>query len=124
MKTMCISLMGLLMIACLAFGQTNDSKSLDTILKNYLNALKSDNAGLRNSALYQIVKIKAQYPEADLGVCEKCIAQMSSKDKNTHVRINAGLALLCLKDRQLPTKVQATTEEEPTKFFARLHQEI
>ncbi len=40
------------------------------------------------------------------------------------VRINAGLALLCLKDRQLPTKVQTTNEEEPTKFFARLHQEI
>ncbi len=124
MKTMCISMMGLLMITTLAFGQAKDSKSLDVILKNYLTALKSDNAGLRNSALYQLVQLKAKYPDADLSACEKCIAQMSSKDKNTRVRINAGLALLGLQDAQLPTKVKANDEQEPTKFFARLHQEI
>ncbi len=124
MKTMCISLTGLLMMATLAFGQVNDAKSLDSILKNYLTALKSDNAGLRNSALYQLVQLKAKFPKADLGACQRHIAQMSSKDKNPRVRINAGLALLFLNDTQLPTKVKINSEEEPTKFFARLHQEI
>ena len=124
MKTTMITLTGLMLIASAVFANIESPKVLDQAVTNYSNALKSENPGVRNSALYQIVRMKNVHPEADYASLKKVMKKMAEKDDNALVRVHAKLTLLYIDDPVLSEKVRTVRGEEDFQFFQRLHNEI
>lgn len=98
---------------------------ISTALNNYMSYLKSENHGLRNNAIYQIVQIKSRFPEADLSMFNKKLAKMALNDKEVMIRSHAFLALAYLNDDKLVEKVKLQfNNEEPEAFYERLDQQV
>ena len=124
MKTTMITLTGLMLVASAVFANIESHEVLDQAVHNYTNALKSDNPGVRNSALYQIVCMKNVHPEANYAPIKKVVKKMADKDDNALVRVHAKLTLLYIDDPDLSNKVRTVRGEEDIQFFQRLHNEI
>ncbi len=124
MKKLFIVLIVTLLATGLSFAKdAPKSSQLDIAAKNLLMSLKSDNAGVRNSALYQIAKIRAQYPDYDLSKVEKEVEKVAQKDKSAIVRVNANLVDTVLNDKVAESQVNLAAAE-PQEFFTDLYNSI
>jgi len=88
-----------------------------------LKALKSDNPGIRNSALHQITVLKAKYPNFDLTKVEKQVKKLSQKDSELLIRVNANITYLYLTNRNLTDKINTDTID-PKIFFKELYAQV
>ena len=71
-------------------------EKFEIAVKAYKDALNSDNIGVRNSALYQIAKLKKLTPEYKLSKFDKSLLSMTKKDDEGYLRVNAKLVYLML----------------------------
>ena len=120
-------LMNVSLIFVLLAGLVNAKPSLDkidTAISGYVQALKSDNAGLRHSALYQLALIKSEYPEINFDYVDRQLEKMSKKDKFNLIRLHANLTRAYLQDSDLQAKVKVEKSDNPVDFFKNLSQEI
>ncbi len=124
MKKLFIVLILTLLATGLTFAkETPKDSHLEIAAKNLVMSLKSDNAGVRNSALYQIAKIRAQYPDFDLSKVEKEVEKVAKKDKSAIVRVNANLVDTVLNDKTAESMVNLAAAE-PQEFFSDLYNSI
>ena len=119
MKRM-IFLFAMLVVSSAVFAGTPD---LDKAVNGYMQALKSDNIGLRYSAIYEIAQLKCLYPEYNYSRVEKVLNQISRKDDQTIIRVHASLVNDYLKSDNVSC-VKAADTEDPMMFFDALHHEF
>ena len=116
-----------LMITFTATLFAGNSNSVDNKLQlatnGYINALKSDNPGIRNSALHQLTVLKAKYPDFNLRKVEKQVKKMSKNDPELLIRINATITYRYLMNQELTSKVNRTTND-PKIFFQDLYVQV
>jgi hypothetical protein len=124
MKKIVIIIVALSLASAVAFGANPNKACFDRALTNYANALKSDNSGLRNSAAYQIARLKGVYPDADFSIIMDTLNKVAKNDQNSLVRVHADLTYAYIKDSQLVTKVKAENPEESMDFYNKLHNEL
>ncbi len=91
---------------------------------NLMQALKSDNQGVRNGSLLVLAKIKSDFPETDLTDLNKTLIRLSADDEATFIRANANLTYIYLNSVELPKTVKVDSTENPAVFFNKLYQEI
>jgi hypothetical protein len=101
-----------------------DAAAISKILGHYKNSLKAENDGIRQSTLYQLARIKADYPWANLAGIMDDVKRVSKKDKSETVRIQANLVLAYLKDDSLSKKVQPEVPDEYAGFYSRIQAEL
>lgn len=112
-------------LAQAADGQTVlDSATLAAAVKNYKFALKSENPGVRSSALYMLAQIKSRYPEANLGEFKSELGKLSRKDNDPLVRVHANLVLSYVSDDALAARIKPEGSEMQPAFYARLIETI
>jgi len=91
--------------------------------EGYLIALKSDNPGIRNSALQQLAVLKARYPNYDLTKVEKQVKKLSHKDSELLIRINANITYRYLTNRELTDKINIDNVDSKS-FFKELYGQV
>jgi hypothetical protein len=100
------------------------SKRLELAKNALVASLKSDNDGVRNSAIHIIAQIKAQYPTADLSIFNKKLTNMAKDDSRSYIRANANLTYIYINSADLPYKVKVEDKENPAVFFNSLYSEL
>jgi hypothetical protein len=124
MKNIVIFLVAFMIISTAVMAQAPAKLDFAKILPGYIMALKSDNAGLRDSAAYQIAIIKAAHPEVDFTIVEKVLNRVAKNDESSLVRIHADLTLSYLQDAKLAQKVKPANPEDSLEFYNKLHSEL
>jgi len=126
MKRVYVTMM-ILLAAVLSNAQTSshpemkDHARAKRIIMGYVRALQSDNMGVRQSALYQLARIKSHFPEVDLTNTLDQIAQLSKKDEEPVVRVQASLILVYLQDRELLQTIKPESPADPVNFYNQVH---
>lgn len=97
---------------------------IEKLIKLYKESLKVDNEGIRQSTLYQLARIKVDYPWADLRDITKDVKRVSQKDESATVRIQANLTLAYLTEEGLSKKVQPLVPDEYAGFYNKVQSEL
>lgn len=100
------------------------AEKIEKLIKLYKESLKVDNEGIRQSTLYQLARIKVDYPWADLSDISKDVKRVSQKDKSATVRIQANLTLAYLADDELSKRVQPVVPDEYAVFYNKVQSEL
>jgi hypothetical protein len=117
----------ILMAAMLSFAQSSDHPEMTDrakakrIILGYERALQSDNMGVRQSALYQLARIKSRFPQVDLLNTMDKVAQMSKKDEEPVLRAQASLTLVYLQDKELMQSIKPDVPSDPVDFYNQVH---
>ena len=90
---------------------------LNLAKKSYLNALDSDNAGVRNSAMFQIIKLKATYPDENVKAYVNKVKKISENDPFYSMRSHAHLTMMFLENSELAKLVNPEDYPDPDSFF-------
>ena len=117
-----ITLVALLIIACQSFAQTEKPDDFVEFAKQkYLEALKSENYGVRNRTIFNILILKSRYPDQNYNVFIKQFNKMSQKDPCCMNRVHGNLAVQFLKNDQLVKSVDPVEYVDPVVFFNELY---
>ncbi len=96
---------------------------LELAEKAYKLALKSDNAGVRNSALHRIAVLKSRTPEFETNEYKSILKSMANKDDKAYIRVNAKITLDLLNNKNLIENVDTETVD-PNEFFNSIHMKM
>lgn len=111
-----------------AFAQAKekpvDAATISKVLGFYKSSLKAENEGIRQSTLYQLARIKVDYPWANLAGIMDDVKRVSKNDNSETVRIQANLILAYLKNDGLSKKVQPEVPDEYAGFYSRVQSEL
>lgn len=118
-----VSVLALVASTGFAKPDTLSKEKLDMAVKSYKVALTSDNAGVRNSALYQIAILKTIYPELNTNELDRVLVHVTNKDSVNFIRVNANLTRLLLNDKELTNSVNVETID-PSEFFSGLYSKL
>ena len=101
-----------------AFAQTE--RAIDDAKANYLQALKSENEGVVESALFHSMKYKLYYPEQNTSNLEKRIEKLIEDGKSETIRYKAFLVNEFMQNEQLMNNVERADYKEAEGFFRML----
>jgi len=128
MKRGVVLFVAVVMAASLSYGQKKpdcpDKARLCKALQGYRECLRSENVGVRTSALYQLAKLKSCYPALDLSEMIQDVNRLCQKDKEPLVRVQANLTYAYVTDDSLSAKVKTEVEGNPVEFFNRIQTEL
>lgn len=110
------------MLSAAVFAQ--GAKVIEKAPKNFENALKSDNDGLVESAIFLVVKFKLFYPEEDIKKVEKQIDRLVSDGSTGAIRYKAYLASEFLKNGELLANIAKEDYKDADGFFKMLADEL
>lgn len=113
MKLYAIVFVVLLSVA--VFGQS--AEAVDKAPQNFEKALKSDNPGLIESAIFLTVKYKLFYPEKDTENLVKAIDRLVIDGQTKSIRYKAYLASEYLKHGELLANVEKENYKDGDQFF-------
>lgn len=125
MKKLMIVFVLLIIFTAASFaGNSNpiDNK-LQKATNGYIDALQSENPGIRNSALHQLTVLKAKYPNYDLTKVAKQVKKLSKNDSELLIRVNAHLTYRYLTNMELGDKIDTNTID-PKSFFKDLYGQV
>lgn len=124
MKKSMIIIASLLVFATAGFSQIVTAKKIERAIQGYYMALKSDNNGLKNDAIFQLSRLKSTFPDLDLSQAVKELRKAIKTEKNPLVRMHADLAIIYLNDNSLAKILKIEQDEDSMTFFTRLHTKI
>ena len=108
--------------------QASDEDRLELAVNNYLEALTSENNGLVESAIFNSLMLKVQYPEANIDPIKSRLAKLAVQGSSHVIRYKAYLGLTFLNNRNEfagAEELAALIEyEDPNEFFVFLDNEI
>lgn len=93
-------------------------------VEGYRMALKSDNAGLRYSAMHQLALLKSRHPEVNIEPVNNDLKKLIAREEYTSIRLRAELTRVYLNDKALADTVKAGDFENPTTFYNTLLTEV
>ncbi|MCK5737817.1 hypothetical protein KAH55_01495, partial [bacterium] len=113
-------------LACLLLATNIQAASypenyLDQAEKNYERLLHTENTNVRNSAIFQILRFKARYPDRDFSRFIKEFRKMSQEDGDFINQIHAQLAVCCLCDCQILKSVNPWQYKDSVIFFSEIY---
>lgn len=115
----------LVLSTTVCFAQTQKlSQYLKQANQAYLLSLKSENNGVRNSAIFNVVQYKKLYPAKDFNPFAKEIQKISKTDPMVQNRLHAHLALICLEQPEVMATIDPNTFEDPIVFFDALYEQL
>ena len=88
----------------------------------YLNSLDCQTSGVRSSAAFLIVKMKAQYPSMDISAQVKKLKRLSETDFDLATRIHCQMAVYILENPNATVLVDPTDYQEADKYFAKVYE--
>ena len=90
--------------------------------QNYLLALQSEHACIRNSAIFRVMQYRAHFPQEEVQPFVKVLREMSMKDASPQNRLYAFIACTFLQNEKLQRTAGAPPklEEDKEAYFARL----
>lgn len=126
MKKVLGGILVLMLAAAPLFADANtvSKENLELAKKGLMFSLKSENAGVRNSALHILAKVRADHPNANLSGFNRVLTDMSKKDDMKAIRANANLAYIYINSNELPARVRVEDREDPSIFFNDLYTEL
>jgi len=108
--------------------QASDDDRLEQAVNNYVKALKSDNDGLVESAIFNSLMLKIKNPGVDIRPVKDVLASLTLKGNSHVIRYKAYLGLTFLSNRDAfagAEELAALVEyEDPNEFFVFLDNEI
>jgi hypothetical protein len=110
------------MLSAAVFAQS--ARVVERAPKNYENALKSDNPGLVESAIFHVVKFKFFYPEEDIQQLETQIDLLVNDGDTKTIRYKAYLASEFLKNGELLANIEKEDYKDGDSFFKKLADEL
>ncbi|MBN1780376.1 hypothetical protein JW948_04565 [bacterium] len=119
MKRLLIVAFALLGVTSAGFAGDVD---FDKAVSGYIQAIQSDNSGLRYSAIYQVAQLKNAFPNEDFSRVERVLERVSKRDNQAVIRFHAGLVADYLKNGNT-NGVRVKSDDDPMIFFNALHQE-
>ena len=115
-------LMILLLTASVTYAQTKKSAEyLQFAKQKYLEALDSDNHGVRNRTIFLVVCYKMQYPDDDLKPFLKKLHKMSQTDPYLLNRIHGNVASMLLENDALLQAVNPFDYDDQSVFFNKVY---
>jgi len=106
----------LIVFSISAFAQS----SLPKASENYLHALKSNNIGVLESAVFNIVKLKLQFPQQDTDKLLAALKELSQNADDESLRYRAYLAASFLQQDDLRSRIKVKNHEDAEAFFVLL----
>lgn len=106
----------LIALSISSFAQTNLPKASE----NYLHALTSDNAGVVESAVFNIVQLKLHFPKQNTDQLLKALHELSQNAESESLRYRAYLAASYLEQHSLRAKIKIQKYEDIESFFVML----
>ncbi len=103
------------------FDNFMSGKIMEKSTQNLLSNLASPNAGVRHSTLHVLVRLKSDYPNLDMSVFYNAVTKMSNSDPIPHLQVDAKIALLYLKEKELATKIKVAEGDAPGDTFTQIH---
>jgi hypothetical protein len=90
--------------------------------RNYLLALNSEYACIRNSAIFHVMRYQARFPQDDLRPFVKLLREISRNDPSPQNRLYAFLACTFMENEKLmqAAGVPPAQEDEKDLYFVRL----
>ncbi len=123
MKRMIQATAMVVLFATLAMANTNGTAN-DKIAKNYAYSLKSENAGVRHSAIFQLVRMKSENAQLNANEINRNLLKVAKSDDFALIRFHARLAYTYLNDTKLANQVKVENFENPMGFFIELHRMV
>lgn len=120
MRTFILTLIVAVSVA--AFAQTE--KTVNNAPANYVKALKSNNDGMVESALFHSMKYKLYYPEQNTSDLEKQIERLVENGKSNAIRYKAFLAAEFMQNNTLMNKIEKEDYKDADEFFKMLGKEL
>jgi hypothetical protein len=120
MRTLILALIAVVSFA--AFAQTE--KTIESAPANYIKALKSDNDGMVESALFHALKYKLYYPEENTSDLEKQIERLVDNGNSETIRYKAFLANEFMQNHQLMNRIEKADYKDAGEFFKMLSEEL
>lgn len=120
MKYFTVLFFGIFLLSAAA----QNSKYSDQAPQNFLKALKSDNTGLVECAVFHTVKYKLYYPEQKLSDIVPELENLSQNGKSEIIRYKALLAVQFLKNDSLLAKIKKENYKDANQFFLMLGNEL
>lgn len=106
-------------------GENDRSKSMLVRTEIcYKNSLETGNIGVRNSALLEIVKMQALYPNVEFPCLKRAIKKMIKNEPEVVIRTNAQMALEILENPHMANLVDSVDEYDPNAFFDKFYLKI
>jgi hypothetical protein len=121
-KTLIMAWLLASLIGCAAAKGQLWSNKQSVAKQNYLRALNSKHACIRNSAIFQVMQYQARFPQEDLRSFVQRLRELSVKDASPEIRLYAFLAFTFLENEELLAAAGAPpkSEEEKEAYFERL----
>jgi hypothetical protein len=89
--------------------------------RNYLLALSSEYACIRNSAIFHVMRYQARFPQDDLRPFVKSLREMSQNDPSLQNRLYAFLACTFLENEKLLQAAGTPPKQEDDKDIYFVH---
>ena len=109
-------------VGFVALAQTE--KTIESAPANYLKALKSDNDGMVESAIFHSLKYKLYYPEQETANLEKEINNLMTDAGSETIRYKAFLAAQFMQNDVLLDSVEKKDYKNEAEFFKMLSEEL
>jgi len=120
MKTLFVIMVVLFSMA--VFAQSE--KMIENAPENYLHALKSENSGVVESAIFHSLKFKIFYPEQNIARLDREISKLIKEGKTASIRYKAFLVTQCINCEELLTKIEKEDYKDADKFFTLIAQKV
>jgi hypothetical protein len=120
MRTLILAL--IVAVSFAAFAQTE--KTVESAPANYVKALKSDNDGMVESAIFHSLKYKLYYPEENTAKLEKEIEKLVENGNSDAIRYKAFLAAEFMQNYTLMNRIKKADYKDAGEFFKMLGKEL
>jgi hypothetical protein len=120
MRTLILTL--IVAVSLAAFAQTE--KTVQNAPANYIKALKSDNDGMVESALFHAMKYKLYYPDQNTSDLERQIERLVDNGDSETIRYKAFLANEFIQNDVLMNKIEKADYKDAGEFFKMLGKEL
>jgi len=120
MNTLIVTIITIMCIS--AFAQ--NGKIVNNAPDNYLNALKSSNEGVMESAIFLSLKYHLFYPDNDIGKLRREIEKISKNSNTDRVRYKAYLANKVFESPDFKSTIEKDDYKDANQFFTMVSKEL
>jgi len=128
MRTFTTIFFTLIFIIANISAQAQSAKTLKAALPNYSNALNSNNDGVIESAIENLVKLKIHAPDLDFSKVTKRLDQLTEQGNTREIKYKSFIAYLYLEDAERFNWIASEDRDKKLKIveelFVRLEKQI
>lgn len=116
-QTMKIAAVVVMALVLMTSVYAKENKRVEMAKRGYAEALQKDVAGLRNSALLQIIKLKSTYTDCNISELCRLVKKMGQNDPRFILRTNAQMTTTILENPHLMNLVNPYDFVDPNVYF-------